>query len=47
MKFGVCRAIMGVNSTTDVKYYKGSNTLPTPVVELIGMKTNIKLKLFI
>ena len=31
MKFGVCRAIMGVNSTTNVKYYEGSNTLSSRI----------------
>ena len=31
VKFGVCRAIMGVNITTNVKYYKGPNNLSSTI----------------
>ena len=31
LKFGVCRAIMGVNITTNVKQYKGPNILSSRI----------------
>ena len=51
MKFGVCNgcAIMGVNITTNIKYYKGPNTLSSrinsyenqSIIKIIYLKTKL------